>query len=92
MIGIDKSSLHFFVFTKSFGMAPESTRVNTRLRLAEKRREPYASVMTYTETKLRLVLLRDNLAAIRAFRGKRNDVQLQDLIDQWFSNGSHLAQ
>jgi len=37
-------------------MAPECNKVNKRLakKIAEKRREPYASVITYIRTKLRL--------------------------------------
>ena len=33
-------------------------------KIAEKRREPYASVTTYIRTKLRFALLRSTLAAI----------------------------
>ena len=71
-------------------MAPECNRVNKRLaeKIAEKCREPYpayASVITYIRTKLRFALLRSTLAAIRGFRGKRSDVQLQDLTDIDFS-------
>jgi len=37
-------------------MAPECNRINIRLaeKIAEKHREPYASVITYIRTKLRL--------------------------------------
>ena len=68
-------------------MAPECNRVNKRLaeKIAEKRREPYASVITYVRTKLRFALLRSTLAAIRGFRGKQSDVHLQDLTDINFS-------
>jgi len=47
-------------------MAPECNRVNKRLaeKLAEKRREPYASVVTYRRTKLIFALLRSTLAAV----------------------------
>ena len=48
----------------------ESTlRVNKRLaeKIAEKRKEPYASVKMYIRTKLRFALLRSTLAAIRGF-------------------------
>ena len=68
-------------------MAPECNRVNKRLeeKITEKRREPYASVITYIRKKLRFALLRSTLAAIRGFRGKRNDVHLQELTDIDFS-------
>jgi len=48
-------------------------------KIAEQRREPYASVMTYIRTKLRFALLRSTLAAIRGFPGKRSDVHLTDI-------------
>jgi len=59
------------VFTRG-GMATECNRVNKRMaeKIAEIRREPYASVMTYMRTKLRFALLRITLAVIRGFRGK----------------------
>jgi len=68
-------------------MAPECNRVNKRLaeKMAEKRRESYASVITFIKTKLRFALLRSTLAAIRGFRGKRSDADLQDLTDINFS-------
>jgi len=86
VIDIEKSSFNPLVFT-SGGMAPECNRANKRLaeKIAEKRREPYASVITYLRTKLRFALLRSTLAAIRGFRGKRSDVHLQDLTDIDFS-------
>jgi len=82
VIDIYKSSFNPLVFT-SGGMAPECNRVNKRLaeKIAEKRRGPYASVITYIRSKLRFALLRSTLAAIRGFRGKRRDVHLQDLTD-----------
>jgi len=70
VINIEKSSFNPLVFTTSGGMAPECNRVNKRLteKIAEKHREPYASVITYIKTKLRLALLRSTLvAAIRGF-------------------------
>jgi len=68
-------------------MAQECNRGNKRLaeKIAEKRREPYASVIIYIRTKLRFALLRNTLAAIRGFRGKRSDVHLHDLTDIVFS-------
>jgi len=68
-------------------MAPEYNGVNKRLaeKIAEKCREPYASVITYIRTKLRFAILRGTLAAILGFRGKRSDVYLQDLTDIHFS-------
>jgi len=50
-------------------MAPEC-RVNKRLaeKIAEKCREPYASVITYIRTKLRFALLRSTLATMRGLR------------------------
>jgi len=60
-------------------MAPECIKVNKRM--AEKHWEPYASVMTYIGTKLRFALLRSTVAAIQGFRGKQNNVNLQDLTD-----------
>jgi len=68
-------------------MAPECNRVNKRLadKIDEKRREPYASVITYIRTKLRFALSRSTLAATRGFRGKRSDAHLQDLTDIDFS-------
>jgi len=68
-------------------MAPEYTRVNRRLagKIAEKRREPYASVMSYIRTNLRFALLRSTFAAIHDFHGKRSSVHLQDLTDIDFS-------
>jgi len=80
VIDIEKSSFNPLVFTTTGRMAPECNRVNKRLaeKIAEKRREPYALVLTYIRTKLRFALLRSTLAAIQGFRGKRNDVHLQD--------------
>ena len=87
MIDIEKSSFNLLVFITTGGMAPECNRVNKGLaeKIAEKHREPYASVITYIRTKLRFVLLSNTLAAIRGFRGKRSDVHLQDLTDIDFS-------
>jgi len=66
VIDMEKSSFNPLVFTTTGGMAPECNRVNKRLaeKIAEKRREPYASVIAYIRTKLRLALLRSTLAAI----------------------------
>jgi len=44
-------------------MAPKWTKVNKRL--AETRREPYASVITYIKTKLRFALLRGTLPLLQ---------------------------
>jgi len=87
VIDIEKSSFNPFVFTTTGGMAPEYNRVNKRLAetIAEKRMEPYASVITCIRTKLRFALLRSTLAAIRGFQGKQSDVNLQDLTDIDFS-------
>jgi len=59
MIDIEKSPFNPHVFTASGGVAPECTKVKKRLaeKIAEKHREPYASVMTYIRTKLRFVFL-----------------------------------
>jgi len=67
VIDIEKSSFNPFVLTATGGMAPECNRVNKRLaeKIAEKCREPYASVITYVWTKLRFALLRSTLAVIR---------------------------
>ena len=83
MIDIDRSSFNPLVFTTSGGMAPECDRVNKRLaeKIVVKRRETYASVITYIKTKLRFALLRSTLAAIRGFQGKRSGVHLQDVTD-----------
>jgi len=55
VIDIEKSSFNPLVFTTTGGMAPECNRVNKKLaeKIAEKRREPYASVITYIRTKLK---------------------------------------
>jgi len=86
-IDIEMSSFNPLVFTTSGEMAPEWNRVNKRLaeKIAEKRRDPYASVITYIRTKLRCALLRSTLAAIQGFQGKRSDVHLQDLTNIDFS-------
>ena len=69
VIDIEKSSFNPLVFTTSGGMAPECNRANKRLaeKIAEKRREPYASVITYTRTKLRFALLRAPLLQYEDF-------------------------
>jgi len=87
VIDMEKSSFNPLVFTTTVGMAPECNRINKRLaeKIAEKRREPYAFVITYIRTKLRFAHLRSTLAAIRGFRSKRSDVHLQDLTDIDFS-------
>jgi len=87
MIDIEKSSFNPLVFTTTGRMAPECNRVNKRLaeKIAEKRKEPYASVITYVRTKLKFAPVRSTLVAIRGFRGKRSDVHLQDLTDTDFS-------
>jgi len=66
----------------------QQSQQKTGKKIAEKRRETYASVITYIRTKLRFALLRSTLAAIRGFRGKRmlrSDVHSQDLTDIDFS-------
>jgi len=70
VIDIDKSSFNPLVFTTTGGMAPECNRVNKRLpeKIAEKRRELYASVIMYIRAKLRFALRRSTLAAIRGLR------------------------
>jgi len=87
VIDIEKSPFNSLVFTTSGGMSPGCNRVNKRLaeKIAEKCREPYASVITYIRTKLRFVLLRSTLAAVWGFWGKQSDVHLQDLTDIDFS-------
>jgi len=72
VIDIEKSSFNPLVFTTSGWMVPECNRVNKRLaeKIVKKRREPYASAITYIRSKLRFVLLRSTLAAIQGFRGK----------------------
>jgi len=87
VIDIEKSSFNPLVFTTTGGMAPECNRVTKRLaeKIAEKRREPHASVITYIRTQLRFALLRSTLAAIRGFQGKKSGVHLQDLTDIDFS-------
>ena len=69
VIDMEKSSFNPLVFTTTGGMTPECNRVNKRLaeQIAEKCREPYASVITYIRTKLRFALLKSTLAAIRGF-------------------------
>ena len=59
VIDIEKSLFNSLVFTTTGGMAPECNRVNKRLaeKIAEKRREPYASVIKYIRTKLSSGLL-----------------------------------
>ena len=68
MIDIEKSLFNplVVVFTTTVRVAPECSRVNKRLseKIAEKCREPYASVIMYIKTKLRFALLRSTLAAI----------------------------
>jgi len=51
VIEIEKSSFNPLVFTSGV-MALECTKVNKSL--AEKHREPYASILTYIRIKLRL--------------------------------------
>jgi len=77
---IEKSWFNLLFFT-SGGIAPECTRVKKRLaeEISEKRREPYASVITCIRTKLRFAFLRSILAAARGFRGKQSDIHLQEL-------------
>jgi len=55
VIDIEKSSFNPLVFT-SGGMAPECNRDNKRLaeKIAEKHREPYASVTTYIKDKAQI--------------------------------------
>ena len=68
VIDIEQSSFNLLVFTTTGGMAPECNRVKRLAeKIAEKRREPYASVITYIRTTLRFALLRSTLAAIRGF-------------------------
>jgi len=66
VIDIVKSSFNLLVFITTRGMAPECNRVNKRLaeKIAEKYKEPHASVITYIRTKLRFALLSSTLAAI----------------------------
>jgi len=69
VIDIEMSSFNPLVFTTSGGMAPECNRANKKLaeKIAEKRREPYASVIMYTRTKLRFALLRAPLLQYEDF-------------------------
>ena len=87
VIDKEKSSSNPLAFTSTGGMAPECNRVNKRLaeKVAEKRREPYAFVITYIRTKLRFAFLKSTLAAIRECGGKRSDVHLQDPTEIDFS-------
>jgi len=63
----------------------QQSQQKTGKKIAEKRSEPYVSVMTYIKTKLRFARLRSTLAAIPGFRDKRSDVNLHDLTDIDFS-------
>jgi len=51
VIDIEKPSFNPLVFTTSGGMTLECTKLNKRLseKIAERSREPYASVLTYIE-------------------------------------------
>jgi len=60
VMDIEKSSFNTLVFTTTGGMTPECNRQNKktgRKKIAEKRRESYASLMTYVRTKLRFRLV-----------------------------------
>jgi len=62
-------------------------RFNKRLaeKIAEKRRETYASVVACSRTKLKFALLRSTFPEIRGFGGKRSDVYFRELTDIDFS-------
>jgi len=69
VIDIEKSSFNPLVFT-SGGMAPECNKSTKdwQKKIAEKQREPYASVMACMRTKLRFALLRSTHAASGGLR------------------------
>ena len=56
MIDIEKSLFKSLVFTTTGRMAPECTESTKEEaeKIAEKRKEPYASVMTYISTKAQI--------------------------------------
>ena len=65
------------------GMGPECTRFHKRLAelISVKRGESYADIMNYVRTRLRILLLKSTLIAIRGERGKgrRSKESLQDV-------------
>ena len=70
---VEKGSFEPLVFLTTGGMGPRCTAVVQKLahKIADKRQERYADIMSFIRTKLRFSLLRSTLIAIRGERGKR---------------------
>ena len=73
VIQVEKGSFTPIVFSTFGGMGPEAERFHKRLALliAEKRNEPYSSVVNYIRTRLRFCLLKSILIGLRGIRGRR---------------------
>ena len=70
---VEKGTFEPLVFLTTGGMGPRCTAVIQKLahKIADKRQENYADIMSFIRTKLRFFLLRSVLIAIRGERGKR---------------------
>ena len=70
---VEKAGFCCLVHTTSGGMSPECEAFNRQLahRLADKRKDDYASVANYIRTKIRFALLKSVLLSLRGVRGKQ---------------------
>ena len=72
VIQSEKGSFYPMVFLTTGGAGPECSAIMKELsdRIADKRQEPYSSVINHLRVKLRFALLKSTLIAIRGTRGK----------------------
>ena len=72
VIQSEKGSFYPMVFLTTGGAGPECSAIMKELsdQIADKRQEPYSSVINHLRVKLRFALLKSTLIAIRGTRGK----------------------
>ena len=72
VIQVERASFTPLIFTTSGGMAKECTRYHKQVArlISLKTKEEYPQVMNHLRTRLRYVLLKSTLIAIRGERGK----------------------
>ena len=79
----EKASFTPLVFSTTGGMAKECEVLNKRLaeKISHKTNEQYCHVMSFIRTRLRFALLRATLVAVRGYRGKKfnNEMDLEEM-------------
>ena len=75
VLNVERASFVPIVGSTFGGMGPEANRYHKRIAslIADKRKESYVDVISYTRTRLRFSILKSILTAIRGIRGKSRE-------------------